>query len=73
MDSTVIIAIIAAAGTVFSGLMSAIITNSVTKYRIGELEKKVDKHNQLIERTYKIEGEIETLQHDVKLLRGKGA
>lgn len=72
MDSTVIIAIIAAAGTVVSGLLSACISNSITKYRIEQLEKKVDKHNNLIERTFRIEGEIETLQHDVKLLRTKG-
>lgn len=69
MDTTVLVAIIAAAGTIVSGLISAIITNSVTKYRIGQLEKKVDKHNNLIERMYKIEGEVDTIQHDIKLLQ----
>lgn len=72
MDSTVVIALIAAGGTIISGIISALISNSITKYRISQLEKKVDKHNSLIERTYKLEGDVTTLQHDVNLLQ-KGA
>ena len=72
MEPTVVIALIAAGGTIVSGVISALISNSITKYRIAQLEKKVDKHNSLIERTYKIEGNIATLQHDVSLLQ-KGA
>ena len=33
-------------------------TRSLMEYRLGELEKKVDKHNNLVERTYKLEEEI---------------
>lgn len=29
--------------------------NKLTNYRIGELEKKVDKHNNLVERVVKLE------------------
>ena len=72
MDPTVTIALIAAGGTIISGIISALISNSITKYRIAQLEKKVDKHNNLIERMYKAEGEITTLKHDVNLLQ-KGA
>jgi len=72
MDNTVIVSLIALAGTIISGIVSAIISNSLTKYRIGQLEKKVDKHNSLIERMYKCEGEIDTIQHDIKNLQ-KGA
>jgi len=72
MDNTVLIALIAAAGTIISGVLSALISNRITTYRIGILEKKVEKHNNLIERTYKIEGEIETIQHDIRALQ-KGA
>lgn len=39
-------------------------------YRLEELEKKVNKHNQLIERTYKLEGVVTELQHDIKELKG---
>jgi len=39
-------------------------------YRLEELEKRVSKHNNLIERTYKLEGEMAEVQHDVRDLKG---
>lgn len=35
--------------------------------RIEQLEKKMDKHNQLIERTYSVEKRIELLEKDIKV------
>ena len=40
-------------------------------YRLEELEKKVNQHNNLIERMYKVEGNVTELQHDVSELKGK--
>ena len=40
-------------------------TRTLVEYRLSQLEKKVDKHNNLIERTYKLEEEM-TL-HEEKL------
>lgn len=71
MDPTITVAIISAVGIIISGIISALISNSIMKYRVGQLEKKVDKHNNLIERTYKIEGDIETIQHDIQALQAK--
>ena len=34
--------------------------------RIEQLEKKMDKHNQLIERTYKVEESVKLLEKDIK-------
>ena len=34
--------------------------NKLTNYRIAELEKKVDKHNTIIERTYVAERDLKT-------------
>lgn len=42
-------------------------------YRLEELEKKVNKHNNLIERTYKLEGQMEEVQHDIRDLKGRSA
>ena len=42
-------------------LIVAINTNRLIAYRVDELSKKVDRHNQVIERTYKIESDITTL------------
>ena len=55
MDINIVIALITLAGTVASGIISALISSGVTKYRLEQLEKKVDKHNNLIERTFRIE------------------
>lgn len=50
MSSTIIIAIISLCGTCFGSIAGIMTANKLTNYRIGELEKKVDKHNNLIER-----------------------
>ena len=42
----------------------------LTLYRIKELEKKQNQHNNLMERTYKLEGAVMELQHEVKDLKG---
>ena len=50
MSSTIIIAIISLCGTCFGSIAGVMTANKLTNYRIGELEKKVDKYNNLIER-----------------------
>lgn len=55
MSDVIIVALISLAGTVISGIISSVIAKSVTVYRIEQLEKKVDKHNNLIERVFKLE------------------
>lgn len=55
MQVEVLVALLTLAGTVSSGIISALISSGITKYRLEQLEKKVDKHNSIIERTFKIE------------------
>lgn len=68
-------AVIAAAVTAILGFFGTYLSNRkqtvLVAYRIEELEKKVNKHNNLIERMYKAEGQITELQHDVSDLKGK--
>jgi hypothetical protein len=45
-------------------------SSAVMLYRIEQLEKKMDKHNQVLERTYILEGQVTELQHDVRDLKG---
>lgn len=61
MTEVVIVAIIAAVSTIFSGIISAILANRVTVYRIDALTKEVEKHNQVIERTFKLEQQVEDM------------
>ena len=48
-------AIIALAGTAIGSLGGILAANRLTTYRIEQLEKKVEKHNNLVERTYDLE------------------
>lgn len=42
--------------------------NDLVIYRINELETKVNKHNNLIERMYRVEGEIKVLNEKINEL-----
>lgn len=70
MSETVIVALLALIGTLagtFGGIVTA---NKVTTYRIERLEEKVNKHNNIIERTFKLEGRVTEAEHDIKDLKG---
>lgn len=69
MSDTVIVGLLALIGTLagtFGGILTA---NKLTTYRIERLEEKVNKHNSIIERTYKLEGQMTEVQHDIKDLK----
>ena len=51
-------------------LAGVLASNKLMQYRIQQLESKVNKHNSIVERTYKLEGEVKELQHDVRDLKG---
>ena len=51
----IIIAVLSLLGTIIGSLTGVLAANRLTNYRIRELEKKVDKHNTVIERTYRLE------------------
>lgn len=55
MGEGVTIAIITLVGSGIGSLCGIIISNKLTTYRLEQLEKKVDKHNSVIERTYSLE------------------
>jgi cell division protein FtsB len=44
-----------------------VVSSKLTVYRIEQLEKKVEKHNRLVERTYQNEKEIEVLKNREKV------
>ena len=55
MPDVVIVSLISLAGTLFGSIAGIMTANKLTTYRVGELEKKVDKFNNLVERTFKLE------------------
>ena len=65
----IIVAVIALLGTLggsFGGIMAA---SRLTNYRIEQLEKKVDKHNSVVERTCRLEGRMTEAEHDIRDLK----
>ena len=63
MTETIIVAILSLAGT-FLGTFSGV---RLMSYRIEQLEKKVEKHNQVVERTYNLEKIAAVLSEDLKV------
>ena len=40
-------------------------TRALIDYRVSELEKKVDRHNSVVERTFRLEGRMDEVTHEV--------
>lgn len=55
MSNELIIALIPFVGSVVGTLGGIILSSKLTTYRIGQLEKRVEEHNHVVERTYKLE------------------
>ena len=80
MDSGVMVALVSGAFTLIGTLGGILASSRLTSYRLEQLEKKVDKHNNVIERTYALEERaalmeeklaaanhrIEDLEHDMQ-------
>lgn len=61
MSSEIIIALIGLAGSAAGSLGGVLVSGKLTQYRIEQLERKVEKHNSLIERTYALESKVAAL------------
>ena len=71
MTPEVLHALINAVSVIVSGLIAAIVSNKLMAYRIEQLEKKVDKHNSLIDRTYHLEAQVEVIENEIDNLKNK--
>lgn len=67
MPTEIVVAVIGFGGAVVGSLIGAIANGKLMSYRIEQLEKKVDKHNNLIERTYKLEEKAEVFEEKIKV------
>lgn len=62
MTESIIVALITGGLALVGTLISNATVHSKTIYRIEQLEKKQDKHNQLISRMYAVEKSIEVIE-----------
>lgn len=70
MSEAVIVALIGLSGSMIGSLLGVLASQKLTQYRLQKLEEKVDKHNSVIERTYKLEGRMNEMEHEVRDLKG---
>lgn len=69
MTETIIVSVISLIGTLGGSLGGILVANKLTNYRVEQLEKKVEKHNSVVERTYKLEGRMTEAEHDIRDLK----
>lgn len=67
MPAEVITAALSLVGTLVGTLGGIALSSNLTNYRIEQLEKKVEKHNNFITRTYKLEQEFAVMDEKVKV------
>ena len=67
MTETVQVALIGLVGSGVGSLVGIIVNTKLMTYRIEQLEKKVDKHNGIIERTYDLEERISLNEERIKV------
>lgn len=68
MSEVVIVAFLSLLGTLFGSLAGILTANKLTNYRIEQLERKVEKHNNVIERVYNLEKQEAVIQEEIEHL-----
>ena len=66
MDAEIIVGILSCAGTALGTTAGIVASSRLTTYRLAQLEKKVDKHNSIIERTYRLEEQVKVANHRIE-------
>lgn len=69
MSEAIFVALLGFAGTLLGSLFGVLTAQKLTQYRLGQLEEKVSRHNNLIERTYRLEGRMDEAEHDIRDLK----
>ena len=69
MTEALFTSILSLVGTLVGTFGGILVAGKLTTYRIEQLERKVEKHNSVVERTFKLEGKVTELQHEVADLK----
>lgn len=75
MNDVIVVALIGAAASIAGSIMTMMVSAkkakeqaNLTLYRIDQLENKVQKHNNLIERTYRLEESAHIYDEKIKVV-----
>ena len=66
MSDPIIVALIGLAGSGVGSILGVLVSSKLTIYRVEQLEKQVARHNNLIERTYRLEERTELQEEKIK-------
>jgi hypothetical protein len=66
MSEGVLVALLSLLGTLVGTLGGILISNRLVNYRLEQLEKKVDKHNAVVERMYCAEARLDALGEQLR-------
>ncbi len=69
MSNTVIVALLSLMGTLIGSFGGILAANRLIDSRLSQLEKKVEKHNQVIDRVYRLEKSEAVLNEEIEQLR----
>jgi len=71
MEGTVIVAIVSGACTLGGAFFGVVASSKLTNHRLEQLEKRVEKHNNLVERMVAVEHRSSSNTHRLNKLDGK--
>ena len=63
----IIVALIGLAGSAIGSILGVLASARLTSYRLEQLEKKVQAHNNLVERMYQVEERTELQEEKIKV------
>lgn len=70
MSETIIVAILSLFGTLLGTMGGIMAANKLVMYRLEQLEKKVEKHNKVVERMYNLETRVAVDEEEIEHLKG---
>ena len=65
--ASIIVGVLALVGTIVGAYAANRKSEALIAYRLEQLEKKVAKHNGLVERTYNLEAQAELMEEKIKV------
>ena len=63
----IVVALIGLAGSALGSILGVLASAKLTSYRLEQLEKKVEVHNKVIDRVYKLEERTELQEEKIKV------
>lgn len=67
MSDAVLVALIGLAGSALGAVVGILVSSKLTQSRLEQLEKKVEVHNQVIDRVYKLEERTEVQEEKIRV------